>query len=230
MSWRPMLSGEGSRIALGPSGPSAPVFDCGAGRVGSRGERPETPLNILRGVMHQPLGWLSCRRSEDRCHTQGGTRLATETSIRIEWRRRSESWNHWAHYRRPGHYHFGDCDPATDLTRPGCEAIRLAEVPRVRVFLPVDVDRLNAAGAATGDKWDAPVQMLCMHVPPSRLAPRHPLKPRGPTKRLAVCRKRALAAQQHRLYDAGDTPVELRPGKAADAVSKISLARSQEAQ
>ena len=42
--------------------------------------------------------------------------------------------------------------------------------------------------------------------------------------------EQALAAQQHRLYDAGDTPVELRPGKAADAVSKISLARSQEAQ
>jgi hypothetical protein len=156
------------------SGPSARVFDCGAGRVGSRGERPETPLNLLRGVIHPPLGWLSCRRSEDRCHTQGGTRLAAETSIRIEWRRRSESWNHWAHYRRPGHYHFGDCDPATDLTRPGCEEIRLAEVPLVRVLLPVDVDRLNAAGAATGDKWDAPVPLLCMHVPPSRLAPRHP--------------------------------------------------------
>jgi hypothetical protein len=168
---------------------------------------------------------------EDRCHTQGGTRFAAETSIRIEWRRRSESWNHWAHYRHPGHYHFGDCDPATDLTRPGCEVIRLAEVPLVRVFLPVDVDRLNAAGAATGDKWDAPVPLLCMHVPPSRLAPRHPFS----TSRTDIATGGMEEQAPWRPSNTvGTTPVTLPSSsaraKAADAVSKIPLARSQEAQ
>ena len=52
---------------------------------------------------------------------------------RIE-RRRSEPWNHWGHYRHPGHYHFGDRDPAIDLAQPGREAVSLRKFELVRVL------------------------------------------------------------------------------------------------
>jgi hypothetical protein len=126
------------------------------------------------------------------------------------------------HYRRPGHHHFGDGDPATDLTRPGCEAIGLAEVPLVRVLLPVDVDRLNAAGAATGDKWDGSAKPVGAEAPFLNLADRHSDWRYGG------------ASPGRPSNTVGTTPVTLPSSsvraKAADAVSKISLARSQEAQ
>jgi hypothetical protein len=59
MSSRPMLSGEGSRIALGPVRALRASVRFRRWSGGSRGERSETPLNLFRGVMHPPLGWLS---------------------------------------------------------------------------------------------------------------------------------------------------------------------------
>ena len=74
------------------------------------------------------------------------------------------------------------------------------------------------------------LQVTSGTAPPGRLASRQPFSTSRTDIATGDMEEQALAAQQHRLYDAGDTPVELRPGKAADAVSKISLARSQEAQ
>jgi hypothetical protein len=51
--------------------------------------------------------------------------VAKITSARDIEGRRSEPWNHWGHYWRPGHHHFGDSDPATDLAQPGREAASL---------------------------------------------------------------------------------------------------------
>jgi hypothetical protein len=89
-------------------------------------------FNLPRGVMHPPLGWLSCGWSG--IGPTYGTRfpqlgprpqrqvrvqrpdLKLRVSTRVEGGE-SEPRNYRDHHRGLDHYHFGDSDPADDLAR-----------------------------------------------------------------------------------------------------------------
>ena len=97
-----------------------------------RGLQVATFKHLPGGVMHPPLGWLSCRRGG--IGPTYGTRFLaarTPTSATVPVQRpdlklagqhayqgrRNEPRNYRSHHRGLGHYHLGDSDPAADLAR-----------------------------------------------------------------------------------------------------------------